>query len=79
MNGYELLAAQAIRTFLAKTPYESIDSLAQVIGCARSTFYAKLNGHRAFTVNELNALAKAGVQFPPLNADLNRRSNNATN
>ncbi|WP_455952491.1 hypothetical protein [Arcanobacterium haemolyticum] len=74
MNGYELLAAQAIRAFLAKTPAESIDTLAEVIGCARSTFYQKLNGHRSFTVNELNALARVGVKFPPLSADLERRS-----
>lgn len=64
MNDYEVALSAAVRSHGF-----GASQVAAICHIAVSTASLKLNGHRRWHVSELNALARAGVVFPPFGAE----------
>lgn len=68
MNEYVVLVQRAVKNFMNFYGL-SADDVAKELHIARGTFYAKLSGYRAWTVQELNELNILGVRLPPFDGD----------
>lgn len=71
MDVYSIMLNRTLKKYM-RTERVTADQLAAVLGITRGTFYAKLSGHRPFTVKELCALADKDVPIPPMDADARR-------
>ena len=71
MDVYSIMLNRTLKKYM-RTERVTADALAAMLGVTRGTFYAKLSGHRPFTVKELRTLATNNVPIPPMDADARR-------